>query len=99
MRMIDHEIELTYSGEKESRERRLSRTLGYVIALASQDGMTEMYYRISALNDHKGDLTVTWRVPPTQREKDYFTEAWGSGLVGDGGGSVRHEEEDNASQR
>ena len=64
-------VKVTDDDDDEWRRQRLSRLVGYLMATAP--GST----KISELNDHEGQLTVTWAVPPTSVEMDAVLKGWG----------------------
>lgn len=59
--------------ERPWREERLNEVLSWL----SSHGHHEMCVKINNLNDDKGELTVSWEVPPTDAEKKIMVEAWG----------------------
>lgn len=85
------EIILTaYNADTEpDRLIRLERVVGYVFALAEHYGNENICSRIESLHDHKGLLTVTWHVQPTDGEKEFLSKAWKSS-IGDGADNVEH---------
>lgn len=88
---LDHPIiSATNSDTEPDRVERVNRVYGYAVALADVDGNRECITKLSQLHDHKGNLVVTWQVPPTAREKAFFVRAWQS-QVGDQSENVSHE--------
>jgi hypothetical protein len=76
--------------EEDWRMTRLHRVIGHVCAMATLDRKSLVLTKVKAMNDHKGQLTVTWTCDPTGREKTYFTKAWES-IIGDGCDNIIHE--------
>jgi len=89
--MYEDKIILTAYREDTEPHRliRLERVVGYVSALADYYGNEDVCSRIESLNDHKGVLTVTWHVQPTEVEKEVLSKAWKS-RIGDGVDNVEH---------
>ncbi|MBC7414315.1 MAG: hypothetical protein H7327_05220 [Herminiimonas sp.] len=88
---LDHPlISATNSDTEPDRVERLNRVYGYAIALADADGNRDCIAKLVRLHDHKGNLVVSWRSPPTAREKSFLLKAWQS-QVGDLSENVSHE--------
>lgn len=88
---LDHPtITATNSATEPDRIERLQRVYGYVMALADAAGFETFIEKVVQLHDHKGTLIVFWHMAPSEQEKAFFTQAWGS-KVGDGSSSVEHE--------
>jgi hypothetical protein len=89
--MYNNKIALTaHRSESEPhRIHRLQRVVGYVCALGEDQRNYGVLSKVKELHDHKGDLLVTWKVPPSEEEKGYFLKAWES-TIGDGGGPIEH---------
>lgn len=90
--MYNSGIKLTaYKEDTEPRRKaRLERIIGYVCALADQNGDDEVLSLVAGLHDHKGDLTVTWKDKPSRKRRRYFVAAWES-VIGDGARNVEHD--------
>lgn len=72
--------------------KRFERVVGYVCAFGEHYGNNALLSKIAKLHDHKGMLEVTWRVSPTDGEKEILAKAWRS-LIGDGAAkNVEHQE-------
>ncbi|MDP3672775.1 MAG: hypothetical protein WA191_03730 [Telluria sp.] len=88
---LDHPtITATNSQTEPDRIERLTRVYGYVVALADCSGAQHFIEKVSQIHDHKGTLIVFWNDAPSEAEKDYFVQAWGS-KIGDGSTNVEHE--------
>lgn len=88
---LDHPtITATNSGTETDRVERLNRVYGYAIALADADHDRECINKLAGLHDHKGNLIVSWRTGPSEREREFFRLAWSS-LIGDESEHVSHE--------
>lgn len=89
--MHEDKIILTaYRSDTEpDRLLRLERVVGYVSALVDHYGSENACSKIESLHDHKGVLTVTWHVQPTEGDKELLSKAWKS-RVGDGTDNVEH---------
>jgi len=46
------------------------------LAYALNDADNNLLRLIDSLSDHKGDLTVVWKVEPTQEERQLVAEGW-----------------------
>jgi hypothetical protein len=68
---------ITSATESREEESRLDRLLA-VLDFAALHRARAMRMKIVSLEDHKGELTVTWKSPPTKGEKRAFVEAWKS---------------------
>ncbi|MDO8650839.1 MAG: hypothetical protein Q7R66_01435 [Undibacterium sp.] len=87
---LDHaKISATHSETEPDRLERLYRVYGYAIAMADMDGNAECITKLAKIHDHKGTLMVIWHVAPTEKEKNYFLNAWKS-KVGDESTQVEH---------
>lgn len=89
----NEEIEVTaYNSESEpSRLTRINRVIGFVCALAEIKDCVSIFWKVSRLHDHKGNLTVTWKIVPTALECRLWQIAWQS-PVGDGPcGNIDHD--------
>lgn len=66
---------LTYSGADEGRQERLER---FEKDLQSRLGLTreQLVSRIDRIEDHKGDLTIEWRIVPSGAERQAAELAW-----------------------
>jgi hypothetical protein len=88
---LDHPtITATNSLTEPDRIERLTRTYGYVAALADMAGNKRLIEKVSQLHDHKGTLIVFWHDMPTEEEKALFAQGWAS-RMGDGTTNVEHE--------
>jgi hypothetical protein len=88
---LDHPtITATNSLTEPDRLERLSRVYGYVMALADQHAALRFIEKVTQIHDHKGTLIVFWNDAPSEREKEYFVQAWSS-KIGDGSRNVEHE--------
>jgi len=65
------------------RQRRLDRVVGFLEYAGIR------WAAVESLEDHKGELIVTWRLPPTAKEQAVCHAAWESG-IGDGCENVTH---------
>jgi hypothetical protein len=77
-----------------ARCMRLQAVFAYALALAKASVKSwdcDLKCNVHNLDDHEGDLTVTWNVEPTNAERRFFEVAWADGSVGDGGGSIHHQ--------
>ena len=79
------EITANRSDTESWRIHRLHRIIGYVYALSPT-----LVAHIKKIHDHKGRLTVTWRIQPTDKAREVLTLAWSSS-IGDLGDLVDHE--------
>lgn len=85
---LDHPvITATHSLTEPDRIERLNRVYGYMIGLADQAGDKGFINKLAQLHDHKGTMTVFWREPLTDEEKQFCVKAWQS-LIGDGSAHV-----------
>jgi len=92
MDLYHDEIEISAYEPAPHRRQRLERVVGYVCALGEHYGNKALLPKIAKLHDHKGMLEVTWRMSPTDGEKEILAKAWGS-LIGDGAGeNVEHQQ-------
>jgi len=75
---MSRDIQLSaYNQDTESyRIDRLNQVVGYVSALAEHYGNEGIFEKIVSLHDHKGELTVEWKVAPSEGEKEFFAKAW-----------------------
>lgn len=89
-RGVSVEVTATRSEDEPGRIIRLHWVLGFVHALASNYGNTELLDKVASVDDHKGDLTVCWREIPAQGEMDLFNKAWNDDVIGDAWGPVAH---------
>ena len=92
MNIYNNEISTTAYDGGTHRIERIQRVIGYVCALGDHYGNPGLLEKVAAMHDHKGQLTVTWRKPPTQGEKEFFAQAWRS-TIGDGSDDVVHKVE------
>jgi hypothetical protein len=76
--------------EEGFRLDRLRMAWGYAVAVADRVRNHEFPTKVAELHDHKGVLTVSWNVAPTDGEKDCIDSAWKSG-IGDPQSCVEHE--------
>jgi len=66
-----------YNQDTESyRIDRLNQVVGYVSALAGHYGNEGIFEKLDSLHDHKGELTIEWKVAPLESEKEFFAKAW-----------------------
>lgn len=92
MDLYHDEIEISAYESAPHRCQRLEWVVGYVCALGEHYGNNALLSKIAKLHDHKGVLEVTWRMLPTDGEKEILAKAWGS-LIGDGAAeNVGHEQ-------
>jgi hypothetical protein len=82
-------VDANRSQEEPWRLSRLERVIGYVFALAEYAGDEYFFEKVESLYDHKGEITITWRKQPSDKQKDFFSKAWFS-QIGDGSLSVEH---------
>lgn len=76
-------VHLSVSDNESFRIERLHRVIGYVVALAEYFGNESIVEKLASLDDHEGNLTVTWRTSPSDGQKQFFAKAWSS-MIGDG---------------
>lgn len=68
-------MEMRVSGEYYTRYNRLLNVFRNVCEQLNMSPYL-LESRINSLEDHKGELTVSWRMPPTQEEISLFNWAW-----------------------
>lgn len=89
-RGVNVHVDANRSDEEPGRLNRLHRILGFVHALASHYGNHGLLDKVASVFDHKGDLTVCWRLAPSKGEIELFNKAWFDDVVGDAFGPVEH---------
>lgn len=92
--MYPYKIELEVGKNNEDynwRIYRIQRIVGYAQALAELDNNEDYCSKIDSFDDYKGDMTVTWKTEPTEKEKDYLQKAWASVVAGFEGNLIEHE--------
>ncbi len=92
MPIYNDEIQTSSVNNDPWRIQRLERAIGYVQACIDLKGDSPFLNKIKSLHDHKGTLTVCWKVAPIELEKKFFNEAWIS-AIGDGANNVEHKTE------
>lgn len=60
------------------RINRIHRVIGYAQAIADMDGNEDFHKKLNSIYDHKGMLTIEWKIQPTESEKNYLQKAWDS---------------------
>jgi hypothetical protein len=83
------DITMTSYEADDWRVTRMAMVAGYAQALADAKGIGPILDDVAAMHDHKGVLEVTWRIPPAEKHRECFRQAWG-GTVGDGFSPVEH---------
>jgi hypothetical protein len=88
---LDHPTITATNGDTEpDRLDRLNRVYGYVIGQADITDDKNCIGKIANLHDDKGTLYVSWRVQPTDQERNFFSRAWRS-QIGDETTHVVHQ--------
>lgn len=86
------EIDANRANEGEYwRIERIHRIIGYAQALADADNNGAYCKKIKSIYEYKGHLTVSWDIEPTDVEKEYIQNAWGSIVTDYEGNEVEHE--------
>ena len=81
---LDHPtITATHSVTEPDRIERLNRVYGYMIGEADDDNNRVFITKLAQLHDDRGTMTVFWREPLTDKERQYCINAWRS-QIGDG---------------
>lgn len=75
---------LVVTDHLKSREHRLLAALGF----AERHSLRKLSVLVAGLEDHEGSLEVSWKVIPTEDEKQLFRDAWD--FLDEDGSNVSH---------